>query len=817
MQYSCRPGKKSAFLEGSQHPSETSLPRVAAIIDDRNGRVYALQNQNCKITSWIIDAEGPDDTNTTAVTLSLEIPAMSLDVFYGRRSIMFGTLLDGSAFIAIHLPSLESDGGKAISKHVLEQQHFTGTGCQHVCTTLKEVETTTTNAKKRKAIDAEEFILTQVFVQDRSFLLVQRHIYISSDSTQVKTIRTSFSQVEVISKHHTNVSIDLFHLFHAEGEGCIGIVYREVFKPNSINGVKKRDERRKYWFCSLSLNEGLIKDGPFQVSSSMRHIGFLGLNLVVAAAIDSVLLYDTDRGVLINSIDVSEIVADTKDWRLKTDHRRNRIVLVSAHSNCVHVAAANCGVSERHQIQLADGLRSSMVSNAHLSLQMEEPPSQDLLYSLQEDAYRKNSDLPSRSPNADIISDALSSLRECINQVLDPKHAAMDENFLLKVYEGALSMVLVQDLRKSMPQTEEKTVSQKACVEIKPSQERAHTPAETPQSFVDGAVSLILATLQLPRTESRTVALKIKHARLNARLILSRLIRCGKVSVRQHFNFSCESEYDGDSLFAILRAMKLTNKRGQRVVSPVDLIHEMLSSCSDISERQLVTMIHYMLCKALPDDIAENFLSWKRFDAGHPYKKLSREFFLTKSSFRKLELQNGKKDDQKAASVERHLNDLSAKLLNAGVAFLVERIVWYSSPNDALLRTALTQGLTNKREAPILAEVLVGILEESNSRSNRRRNWLVVSKWLAVLCEACHDVLTAECLRGKSHMDVLLHRIHHSITAISSIASLAPVLESMKATVDDSEHYKKRKGDRSNHDDVRPTKLAAYSIEEVIL
>jgi phosphatidylserine/phosphatidylglycerophosphate/cardiolipin synthase-like enzyme len=109
---------------------------------------------------------------------------------------------------------------------------------------------------------------------------------------------------------------------------------------------------------------------------------------------------------------------------------------------------------------------------------------------------------------------------------------------------------------------------------------RGETPSATPQEFVDGATNLMLATLQLPRMENKAVGIKIMIARLDARLILYRLIRSGKVSARRHFQLFSDDDGANDILFSILRATKLSNKRGRRIISPVDLMHEMLSNLS---------------------------------------------------------------------------------------------------------------------------------------------------------------------------------------------------------------------------------------------
>jgi hypothetical protein len=64
------------------------------------------------------------------------------------------------------------------------------------------------------------------------------------------------------------------------------------------------------------LTNGTPKIEPFEISDSTRQIGFLSYNLLAAGTIDSVLLYDVERGVLVRSIGVSGMMSDTKDWSM---------------------------------------------------------------------------------------------------------------------------------------------------------------------------------------------------------------------------------------------------------------------------------------------------------------------------------------------------------------------------------------------------------------------------------------------------------------------------------------------------------------------
>jgi hypothetical protein len=305
-------------------------------------------------------------------------------------------------------------------------------------------------------------------------------------------------------------------------------------------------------------------------------------------------------------------------------------------------------------------------------------------------------------------------------------------------------------------------------------------------------------------------------------------------------------------LLSILRATKLTNKRGRRVVSPVDVIHEMLSNCTDLTERHLVTMLHYVMCKALPHDIAENCLGWKCFDDKHDYTITSRAYFRAKSAERILQQQkqkqqqndsvdNGNHDDdeQRWKEIQETIETLSAKLVRIGLVFLVERIVTYSKVNTSLLRTALSDGLTHNSEAPALARILLHVLCNNSNNSTsavfggrglhhhpRRELHASTAKWIFVLCEACRDTLSIQGSAGessKSHLEYILDRLEATLEDITLIQSLGPSLESMRGVLRYESDvvplagYKTTEYPRPKKEVAIPPKLAGYCIEQLIL
>ena len=326
-----------------------------------------------------------------------------------------------------------------------------------------------------------------------------------------------------------------------------------------------------------------------------------------------------------------------------------------------------------------------------------------------------------------------------------------------------------------------------------PDNVRGYTPSSLPQRFVDGATSVVLSVLQLPQVENKAVGIRIKLARLDARLILCRLIRTGKVSARRHFdaNLGHGDPIDNDNsdfFFNALRSLKLTKKGNNRVFSPVDLMHEMITWCPDISEGQMITMIHFMLCKALPEDIAENFLDHGNLPPGHSYRILAKKFIQVRSALGK-QLATGKASSEDVMQMMEQEKSMSMKLVRAGTTILVGRLVHYSRCNETLLRNAMAEGLIGVEEPAILSRVLVDLLNDRgkdtlfSARKQKRSpsSTYLLSKWIFTLCEACRDRLissddTGDKPSDESPLSQILTSVRAELKNTETIMSLHDVV-----------------------------------------
>ena len=780
-QYATRPGPAFGYLASSC--------QIAAVMDGRKERLYALQNDNKKLVSWHASSiEGPE----TGSLFQLPSPAKCL---HTRHGMVYGTCADGSTFLGQWVRNYVT---KVESFHVQVFEGIVAANMVHAHTILQERDDYDAQVgEKRKATEmVNTYVLYQVFFSADQIIVVKANM---------KSEASSFQQVDhCVCKVKTNLDIDTSHVLATSlDESTLALVIR-------LNS-NKADEVPHFFALRLCLESCRI-GAPIKLPSTTRQAGGLSSSLLAIGTVDEVLVYDAIHGIRLKVEEMANVVSDTKDWRLVTDAKRNRMVVLSQQGEELFVSLATLENNEE-EYSLATGLQSfSQVDDLQ-----EFPIEINLLDTLEQSMITNSS-----HENITIVK-ALSALQVCVDHILDPLNKSVQPKFFMEAYECALAMVVPGS---ELPSTTRPEVTKSPAKNgqngvhagfhqkiVLLDDTRGYTPTSTPLEFVDGATTIILRVLQIPKVENEIVGIRVKLARLDARTILLRLIRTGKVSARTHFESPVRDADNAHNtpFLAFLRSMKLSQKKGIRVVSPVDVIHEMLSSCADITEHQLVTMIHYMLCRALPDDIAENFIEWKRFDSSHQYTQVSKAFFKERATVRKLERLNGASMNSPAMKgAQLQVASLSNKLLKMGSLFLVERVVKYSHCNETLLRTALQQGLPLADEPQLLSRLLLENFITSPS--------LASSKWMFALCEGCREQLMN--FEGRSSYDAILTKIKDIIRNGEIILGLSQYLgdPSKKAqdNIDLARKTKVAKYARSKKGKNKDDQVPEYSLEHLI-
>ena len=815
-QFRSHPGRTTSFVQEQGSVSS----RIPAIMDARNDCMYALQNENKTLACWNVNASsGPDDVDAPAIKVKLAKPAVSLSTLVFQKGVAFGTCADGSLFVT----KRKEDG--SLQVEYSEPVHEQSKDAHHVFTS---VQAASGHAKarvgqKRKASHEQgDFVFYQVFAKANAVFIYKRQVNLTNKDCLNDGTNVQVSVVDVLSEGMTGMIVDPASFSSSQvDDSTIAIVFAVA---RGENGSKS--EERHYYCAPIDIESGLLRRPPFRLANFTRHAGAVTPLLLAVARLDEILLYDLVHGAIVSRSSVTDVVGDCKNWSLITETRKGRIAIVSVQNGYAHVAFARAllddisyqqATSQGNGYNLAVGLRSSLASSLTPLENVSTPSFQKCLLDL---TCSDGESEKSKRRLDDCVSEALVRLQRCIDEIQDPDNTDIQPFYFMNEYERAIVSILAASLTPSSPLRPKKCTAPKLQKKVAPLSNgvhhaeasdstldteatsstsktdeingsthspvnglkvptkvvRGHTPSDLPQQFVDGATSIVLSVLQLPLATNKAVGIRSKLARLDARLILSRLIHTGKVSARRHFD-QCLDPNDDDTIdyfFSVLRSLKLTKKGGNRVFSPVDLMHEMISGCPDISERQMITMIHFMLCKALPEDIAENFLDEGNLQAGHPYRVLAKRFVQVRSALRKQQA-IAKVGTEEVSKLREQEESLSLKLVRAGTAILVGRLTRYSRCNETLLRNAMAEGLTGRHEPRILARVLVDLLDDHGKNellpSAPPDFAPLMTKWMFTLCEACRDRLVGES-DGKSPLSLILASVRAALKSSEAVMSL---------------------------------------------
>lgn len=816
-QFRSHPGRTTSFVQ----ESGSKMARIPAIMDARNDCMFALQNENKTLAFWNVNASsGPDDVDAPAIKVKLVKPAVSLSTLVFQKGVAFGTCEGGSLFV-----TKRNEHGSLEVEYYSEPVHEQSKDAHHVFTSVQAASghTKARAGQKRKASHEQgDFVFYQVFSKANRVFTYKRQVNLKNKDCLNDGANVQVSIVDLRSEDMNGSIVDPVSLSCSQvDDWTIAIVFAVEGGEN-----EGKAEERHFYCAPIDLETGQLRRPPFPLANFARDAGAVTPSLLAVARLDEILLYDLLHGAVVSRSSVTDVVGDCKNWSLITETRKGRIAVLSVQNGYAHVAFARAimddisyqqATSQGNGYNLAIGLRSSLAFSLTPLDNVSTPSFQKSLLDL---ACTDAEGEKSKRRLDDCVSEALVRLQRCIDEIQDPDNTDIQPFYFMNEYER--TTVSIQDAsmtplpsprakKSNAPKLQKKlaplsngvhhaeasdsTLDTEATSSTSKTDEvngsahntvnglkvptkvvRGYTPSDLPQQFVDGATSIVLSVLQLPKVTNKAVGIRTKLARLDARLILSRLIRTGKVSARRHFDQCLHpNDYDTiDYFFSVLRSLKLTKKGGNRVFSPVDLMHEMITWCPDISERQMITMIHFMLCKALPEDIAENFLDEGNLQAGHPYRVLAKRLVQVRSALRKQQA-TAKVETEEVSKLREQEQSLALKLVRTGTGILVGRLVRYSRCNETLLRNAMAEGLPGRHEPTILARVLVNLLDDHGKNellpSAPPDFAPLMTKWISTLCEACQDRLVGE-LDGESPLSLILASIRAALKSSEAIMSL---------------------------------------------
>jgi hypothetical protein len=325
-----------------------------------------------------------------------------------------------------------------------------------------------------------------------------------------------------------------------------------------------------------------------------------------------------------------------------------------------------------------------------------------------------------------------------------------------------------------------------------------HKTRTIPQAFIDSATSVAVSILCSSGSFIAESAI-----RNDARLVLRRLVRSGKVSARTHLVHISDMA-KSSNFFGLLRALELSAEEEGTwsAYTPIELANDIFSFCPDASERQMIAAIHYTLSRALPKDIASFFARDKSVGEQHPFLRRSVRYSALAS---KLGLSADEKDE---------LAVLGHRLILSGTALLTQRVTEYSKVNLSLLRDAFESELSQD-EVRLLAQFLIDILTSPDKfrlslKAGATSNAL---QCLSALCDSLHGTLAED--EGKDFA-----RIRNAVSA--ELSKTGVILSLQKALQESVELIGSGSGGRSEASgqvmsDKKPsTSLPPYQIERLL-
>lgn len=756
-QYASRPGSATSFLDHK----EKNHTRIGAVLDTRNQRFYALQNSNKLVCAW--DAESSPDE---ACTMELPMPAVSLSSLPQQQGIAYGTLQDGSLFFG----RWQEGDTKQLQLSTVELEGIQG--AKHLCTFLKE-SISISIGKKRKATEtAGGPVLYQVFSVDKRSVVVRRHELNLGDPCVLRKTETC--------------RVDL------EGTAQLSFLTCQIVGTTVVMVFK--DKTSPYKCATLSLETGKLVGEPFVLPLTTHGVCPLSADLILVATMDQITIYR--QGIHVDSISVANVVLDSKEWNLTVELRTATLMVLSSHANKVQVSVARL-LNYGQTPKLGAGLRSALAAQTAVFPDL---MASDTTCNLS-DVLDSKATTKKKKKKRNSLESALRSLRGCVGEILNPKGGPFPRGRLLDLYRSCLDTV--SDKEHENGENGKNGVKNGKSHDTNGSKATSNPLKNLPQDFVDVATSVVVSILLLPKVEDDAVGQRVALARQDARLILCQLIESGRVSARHHL----ESPGESHVFLSILASMRTASGEAATScqVTPVDLIHSVLSHCSDITERQMVAMIRYMFCYATPQDIAQQFLSCSFIREDDPHCQISRSFGRAKASLANLQRGSPKPGKKAKAQATEELDMETTKLIRAGAQFVVERIIGYSACNLSLLRHALAQGLPGATESLILTRLILDLELSIPTRTTKKRriDRTRLHQWLYAVCEAFHGTLVT---KDNVNDDSILESITKQINLVQEQTE---VLLQIKAMVDASSAHK------PSAETVAPPKLAPYTVERL--
>lgn len=719
MEYTRQP---SAPLK-QKNGNERDLAPIPPVLDSFNGRIYALHEDHNRLLSWPASgASGPDDTKSTSLGKNNIANSLSVLPLPDGRSLVYVSCCDGSLYF------VRCEDKSSVQVLLMPPPVFEKEGGQHVATLVQTAVSKPQHddndgeiGQKRKSSDSEGYSIVyfQIFSFKQELTVVRKKVELpiaqgkdlikDSQKEQRSCIPLFSSDGGRRSSSNSIDSTRLVGYLESEATAILRFDCHEEGK-RSQNGCSSV---RSQFYASLSLHTGGLTKSPIEVVPETRQACLLAPSiLAVWTTQKEIWLYDIKRGARIQRVSLQALgLENDQDLTLITDTRRNRLAVLFNKGGRLCVALAVAAFSKPSSPTASSGslsLAEALAATAETPFMMTER---------QEIVCKKNlAAIGQPTSKVHVDNEIECDVTRRSLELLKVSYRSIVENpagrtSLLDAYERGISMLSGTNEKPKKGKYSRAKENEQPKNGVKETNSHAITPKLVPETYVGRATLIVMEVLFLPQNAT---SLKIKD---EARLILKGLVRTGKVSARKHLGSN------NRSLRELFRVLEPDQKEKSISYSPVNLCFD-LFLCEDVSERQMVASLHYLMSLAAPSDIATFFHHNNNYKPDHSIKILSRDY-------------NGLFEKERFA--ENHspdLEQLASRLILSAVSVLMEVIVGYSDCNEALLRSALMEGISECELGLLARQQANYILPGTPSKKCHKPNSLRVVQWLSALCDS---------------------------------------------------------------------------------
>eukprot|EP00536_Pseudo-nitzschia_multiseries_P009850 jgi/Psemu1/67168/estExt_Genemark1.C_2860047 len=777
LRYNSRPGDAGSFFAKPSNGkySAADLPRLPAILDTKNDRVYALQQGNSRLTCWNSwKSSGPDEKS--ALKVQLKKPAVSMALLPMNKGIVYGSCEDGVIYVARIV-------GDTFSVEYLQVKQpdrsvLIGTFAEI------DVEQAKGSGRKRKMSDADgnsSVKFYQVFCDGKLMMIVRNNVTFStSNSAKLVNVGSLVQNTATVDLLNNESSNDLIQYTMSRAELLVSssgsapkvsVIY--TVNTTSLNGSQQEVPHDIHCgtFCAtISLAAGDISNSPVRLPPQSKQFGLISESVLAAASNEIICLYDLFTGAALQTISLQRILRDMDkdgDWVLHTNVKHGILCAFYPKESHLHVAFSTAALDESKGSFSSNKLKSSSkLACSLLACPKVTSESNVETFNMMSSTGADKDDNGSLTLKRldEAVTRALTTLEETRKTIISQGEGSASKTSFRDAFDASVS-ILMKDIASANQGTDSNSTEHNSKDpsngEVKSPMKKFRNgklnggfnspssntntksvkiPSYIPQSFIDGAVQISLSAIIRGGKDMNGSNSATYRIGLDARHVLKDLLQSKRVSARLHFEGLYALQETGKKHPLAIALSFMEYPAVENPLSALQIILELIVNCSDLSERQLVIMLDYMMRHAKADDIV------KIVQDQHTYSVPKDHKFTT--------------GDEK-------------KTILAGVKVVLEMIVSYSECNEAMLRAALVEELSSSAEAVILARLLPGLLISNPDRNPTPYFVRSACLWIASLSESFTDDLSwARTSSGESYLAFLLNSVTETAKNSQEIMSL---------------------------------------------